>query len=122
MVRPFSRSPHSALISAFASSLLLPSVRLLPQPGALAQGAGGTIAGAVTDQTGAVLPGATVTVKNNDTGAARELVTEPKRPLPAPNLPPGPYAVTATLPGFRRCRAQRHPPDRRPRSRRRLRA
>src|SRR5215213_7679436 len=69
-------------------------------PGAWAQGASGTITGTVSDETGAVLPGATVTVKNEDTGVTRELVSGEGGHFRATDLPPGPYAVTATLTGF----------------------
>jgi hypothetical protein len=65
-----------------------------------AQGAGGAIAGTVTDQTGAVLPGATITIRNEETGTIRELVTGADGRFRAPDLPPGPYAVTAALEGF----------------------
>jgi hypothetical protein len=44
-------------------------------PASMAQGTG-TISGAVTDSTSAVLPGATVVVKNTETGQAREVVTD----------------------------------------------
>ncbi|MBI4476088.1 MAG: TonB-dependent receptor, partial [Acidobacteria bacterium] len=66
----------------------------------LAQGASGTITGTITDETGAVLPGVTVTIRNDDTGAARELVTGPTGRFRAPDLPPGPYNLTASLSGF----------------------
>src|SRR6185436_8159680 len=41
------------------------------------QAVNGTIEGVVKDTTGAVLPGATVTVTNVDTGAQRVVVTDP---------------------------------------------
>jgi outer membrane receptor protein involved in Fe transport len=67
---------------------------------ARAQGASGTITGTVTDSTGGILPGATVTVRNDDTGVMRELVAGENGQFRAPNLAPGPYTVTATLAGF----------------------
>jgi hypothetical protein len=44
-------------------------------PPAMAQIGGGTLAGDVVDQAGAVLPGATVTVTSLRTNASRSLVT-----------------------------------------------
>ena len=67
---------------------------------AFGQGAGGTITGTVTDETGATLPGAAVTIRNEDTGTIRELVTGEGGRFRAPDLAPGPYAVTAALSGF----------------------
>lgn len=67
---------------------------------AAAQGAGGAISGTIKDETGAVLPGVTVTVKNTDTGIARELTSDEGGRFSAQNLPPGPYDVTAGIAGF----------------------
>ena len=41
-----------------------------------AQGAGGVIAGVVTDAQGGVLPGVTLTARNTETGVVRTTVTE----------------------------------------------
>ena len=67
---------------------------------ASAQGASGTISGTASDATGGVLPGVTITIRNDDTGAVRELVSADTGRFHAPNLPPGPYTVTAALSGF----------------------
>lgn len=66
----------------------------------LAQSATGTIAGTVKDDTGAVLPGTAVVIRNTDTSLTRELVTDDQGRFTAPNLPPGPYEVKASLSGF----------------------
>ena len=42
----------------------------------------------------------TITIRNDDTGATREIVTGESGRFHAPNLPPGPYTVTAALTGF----------------------
>src|SRR5262245_42466279 len=60
----------------------------------------GTIAGTVTDQVGAVLPGAAVTVTNKGTGAARDVVTGPDGTFSVPSLLPGAYDVLVIAPGF----------------------
>ena len=49
----------------------------------------GTIAGTVTDQSGAVLPSATVTVTNKDTGASRVVQTGSDGAFSIPALPAG---------------------------------
>ncbi|MBI2821459.1 MAG: carboxypeptidase regulatory-like domain-containing protein, partial [Acidobacteria bacterium] len=60
----------------------------------------GTISGTVKDETGAVLPGVTVTVKNVDTGVPRTLVTDDEGRYRALNLALGRYEVEAELAGF----------------------
>ena len=69
-------------------------------PAAWAQTETGRISGVVTDATGAVLPGATVTVRGVGTGLTRELVTDASGQYLAANLPPGPYEVSVALGGF----------------------
>src|SRR3954468_18353676 len=65
-----------------------------------AQETTGTITGVVTDQTGAVLPGVTVTVKNADTGLTRIVVTNETGTYSASLLPIGTYDVGFELAGF----------------------
>ena len=54
----------------------------------------------VEDQTGAVIPGATVTVTNTQTGAVRRDVTESHGLSVIPGLPAGKYQLTAQTKGF----------------------
>src|SRR5262245_57535569 len=61
----------------------------------------GTITGEVKDGTGAVLPGATVTVVNTATNATRSTVSNQVGLYDLPALPPGPYTVKSELDGFR---------------------
>ncbi|MGB8028233.1 MAG: carboxypeptidase-like regulatory domain-containing protein [Terracidiphilus sp.] len=65
-----------------------------------AQIVGGTIAGAIHDSTGAAVPGATVTVRQTDTGMTRTLVTGADGRYAAPSVPVGPYSVSAAHDGF----------------------
>src|SRR5688572_25524929 len=65
-----------------------------------AQGGNATFLGTVTDQSGAVLPGATVTVTEESTGLARTVVANETGRFVLPALPPGRYALTAELSGF----------------------
>jgi Carboxypeptidase regulatory-like domain len=57
--------------------------------------------GRVTDESGAVLPGVTITVTHTDTGATRTVVTDDSGAYVLPNLPTGPYRLEAMLSGFR---------------------
>ena len=59
------------------------------------------ISGTVSDQTGAVLPGAEITATQTDTGVARMTVSNETGSYVLPNLPLGPYRVEVALPGFR---------------------
>ena len=77
-------------------------VLLLGALPALAQTISGRIDGHVTDTSGGVLPGATVTVLNEGTGFTRTLVTDEAGLFTATNLPVGIYSITAELQGFRR--------------------
>lgn len=64
--------------------------------------ANGTITGIVRDATGAILPGAIVTVTNQQTRARRSVTTAADGTYTASGLAPGAYTVTAELPGFAR--------------------
>ena len=59
-----------------------------------------TLTGTVTDETDAVLPGVTVTVRNTGTGLSKDVVTTSEGVYTAPLLPTGRYEVTFTLGGF----------------------
>jgi hypothetical protein len=61
----------------------------------------GTITGTVADQSGAAVPGATVTLKNTDTGLSRTTLTSETGKYEALSLPAGTYEISASLPGFR---------------------
>jgi Carboxypeptidase regulatory-like domain/TonB-dependent Receptor Plug Domain len=60
----------------------------------------GTILGTVSDPSGAVVAGATVTVKNVGTGLERTTTTSADGSYALPELPIGTYTVTITLSGF----------------------
>jgi hypothetical protein len=67
---------------------------------ARAQTATGQITGTVRDTSGAVVPGATVTVHSDLTGLTRTATTNPSGDYSFPLLPTGTYAVSAELAGF----------------------
>jgi hypothetical protein len=61
----------------------------------------GTITGNVTDQSGAAVPGATVTLKHTETGLSRTAITGETGKYEAFSLPTGTYEISASLAGFR---------------------
>lgn len=67
-----------------------------------ATAANGSIEGTVVDNTGAVLPGVTVTVTSLDTGTTRAVVSNDSGLYRAPLLPLGGYQVVAELEGFKK--------------------
>lgn len=67
---------------------------------ATAQERFGGLAGTVTDASGGVLPGATVTIRSLATGALRTVVSGADGRYSVPDLEPGRYAVTVELDGF----------------------
>jgi len=73
---------------------------------AFSQGNLGRIMGTVTDQSGGVVAGATVTVIDVDRGITRTLTTDDAGEYSAPNLTPGGYTVRAEAKGFRRIERQ----------------
>src|SRR4051794_14541960 len=60
----------------------------------------GGISGIVTDPSDAVVPGATITLKDDSTGITQETVSNSAGAFQFPNLSSGTYTVTATLAGF----------------------
>ena len=70
-------------------------------PSVMAQSTTGSILGDVSDLSGAVLPGATIRVTNNATGATREALTNEVGAFRFSGLPPANYTVAVEFPGFR---------------------
>ncbi len=69
---------------------------------ALAQGAStASISGIVQDSTGGAVPGATVVIKNNSTGATITTVSGDQGTFVAPSVDPGTYTITVSLMGFK---------------------
>ncbi len=60
-----------------------------------------TISGIVTDNTGAVVPGANATALHKATGVTQEVVTNSDGSFAFPSMQPGTYTVTVSLTGFR---------------------
>jgi len=68
----------------------------------IAQVTSGTIFGLVTDNSGAVVSGATITVANPATGLERQITSGGSGEFSAPNLLPGTYVITVEAQGFKK--------------------
>ena len=66
----------------------------------VAQEAGGTIVGTVTDPSGAAVANVNVAIKNVATGVQRNSTTSADGVYTVPNLIPGTYEITVTFAGF----------------------
>ena len=64
------------------------------------QALSGTVVGTVTDQTGAAVPGATVTVVNNGTQLTRTTLTNAQGQFRADDFPTGNLTINVEHPGF----------------------
>jgi len=81
--------------------LLVFSLALLSAPAAFAQSNAGSMSGSVTDAQGQVVPGANITITNENTGEVRTAVSNEIGEYVFPTLQPGPYTVRAELQGFK---------------------
>jgi Carboxypeptidase regulatory-like domain/TonB dependent receptor len=66
----------------------------------LAQANTGSIVGTANDDSGGVMPGVSITIRNEATNVSRTTVTSASGDFSAPLLPPGNYEVTAMVQGF----------------------
>jgi hypothetical protein len=64
-----------------------------------------SLTGTIRDNTGAVIPDASVTLKNTATGIARDLKTNSAGEYVAAAVPPGQYNLTVSVAGFRKYQA-----------------
>jgi hypothetical protein len=81
--------------------ILAISFVLLAAMPAFAQRTTASIRGTVSDSSGAVIPGATVALKGEDTGLSRTATTNAAGVYSFPDVPVGRYRVDATLQGFK---------------------
>ncbi len=84
--------------SMFAVSCTLASV--LGVGSAMAQSNSGSVNGLVSDPSGAVIPGATVTVSNPGSGYTHDVTTDAAGRYQFQNVPFNLYHITVTAPGF----------------------
>ena len=85
----------AALIAAIAAAIVC-----LPLP-AGAQALYGSLTGTISDVSGGGVPGATVTIKNEDTGLELSATTDSTGTYTIRNIAGGTYALKATLQGFK---------------------
>ncbi len=81
----------------FIIPIFLLSFLFAPLAGAQATG---QITGTVTDPTGAIVPNASITLKNNDTNTLRTLTSDSAGIYNFTNVQPGTYTVTTSNAGF----------------------
>ena len=67
---------------------------------ASAQVSAGSVGGTVRTETGAVIPGVQVSITQGSSGAVRTVATNTDGVYNVPDLPPGPYEMKVSAPGF----------------------
>ena len=77
----------------------------LVSPARLEAQASSNLSGRALDQQGAVLPGVSLTLKGEETGFTRELISNENGTFLFAGLAPGLYKITADLPGFKKYEA-----------------
>jgi hypothetical protein len=88
------------LCFAMLMALLLPTVPLLGDAGDPQSSSSGSIGGTITDPSGAVVPGATVTVENPVSQFKRTVNTDQLGNFTIPSVPVNHYHLTVSAPGF----------------------
>jgi len=87
------------IASCFTATFLLLSIFCVS---ALAQSDRGAITGFIRDQSGANVPNATVTVRNENNGTESKTTTNQDGYYTVTNILPGTYTVSAEAPGFKK--------------------
>ncbi len=90
---------HRSNYVLILAGLLLAALIFTPAS-TFAQNASGSLSATVYDQSGAVVPNAKVVLKNEDTGALRDTVSNGTGFFNIPAIQPGSYTLTITMPGF----------------------
>ena len=86
------RLSRSLLLGVFVLTAALP---------AAAQSGRAVVTGIVKDTSGAIVPGAEVTLQEKASGVSTQVVTTEAGVYRAPYVPPGTYKITASLSGFK---------------------
>ena len=89
------------MFKAFSVSILLVLALVVTGIAVWAQVPTGIISGTVTDESGAVIPNAAITITNKATGAARSVTANASGIFSASALEPGEYEVRSENTGFR---------------------
>ncbi len=87
-------------ITTMFSIVIILSMTVLSPGAAGAQVAGATLSGTISDASGAVIPGAMVSIRDTATGIIRTVSSDEAGLYTAPNLRPSIYDVTVSIPGF----------------------
>ena len=91
-------------MTSLRQGILLATLLALFATALMAQDITGSIVGTVKDQSGAVVPRATVTITNTDTGiVARTLSSNENGVYSVPSLAIGHYSITAEASGFKKA-------------------
>jgi len=93
----FSRIHSDKFVVSLLGLLALVFLAVLLAP-AYGQVTGATLSGTVRDQSGGVLPAASISIRNVSTGVTRAVKTDTAGFYSAPNLLPGNYEITAAAP------------------------
>ena len=93
---PFHLIPRRIATTCLAFMLITLGVTVVQ-----GQGIKASLTGVVSDSTGGILPGATVTARNQETNAERSQISGDVGLYLISSLAPGVYTVTASLPGFK---------------------
>jgi len=94
------RLPLRWPVLALLTSLIVAVLTLGAIPSAAQGTTSGTITGTVVDPTGAVIPGAIITVTDLSTKSKRTTVTTSGGEYVLADVPPGTYSLLASKPGF----------------------
>ncbi len=93
-------------MGTFVLAVALVVCGLLVEPAVAQTGGQGAIQGTVTDATGAVVPNATITAKNQDSGVVTTRVSSSAGVYTINPIIPGTYSVTASAAGFQSFKQQ----------------
>ncbi len=94
------KHPVRTILKSWMAVAMAASLFLLPNS-ANAQALYGSMTGTVTDDSGAAIPGATVTVVNEGTGLTFDTVTDETGTYTVRNIAGGTYTMRASLQGFK---------------------
>lgn len=95
-----SNPTRAALNSSSFTVACVTAIALVTGSACLAQVAGGTISGSVSDSSGRAIAGAQVGVKNSETAVLRSIDADNHGIYTAPNLVAGTYEISASKEGF----------------------
>jgi len=97
MTGPFARDKKIAVFVGVFLILFLIFTASVP---VYSQATGATLSGTISDPSGAVIPGAQVSIRNTATGLAKETIADSTGFYTLPNLPAGTYEIKVTANGF----------------------